>query len=122
MSLKTWIAKYYPVPADQVKTTEDAVKHSILKWEGLRDQNLEVNECTLLFHAVGDEHDPHDQLVLSSSTCALCHLHEDGHNSCPDCPLSKLRGMRCDEPLGKSPYSTGMCNNPEPMINLLKKC
>jgi hypothetical protein len=37
MSLESWKAEFYPIPADEVKK-KDALAHSLRKWEGLRKE------------------------------------------------------------------------------------
>lgn len=39
MSLKTWKLEFYPVEASTV-SKEDALDHSLRKWEGLTEENL----------------------------------------------------------------------------------
>lgn len=112
MSIETWMAEFYPVPADQVPR-EEAIAASLGKWKGYRKE-------------ARDEHGT-DGLPPCSDSCPLCahYLVEGG--KCGDCPLFKLRGMSCDRPLFhaeiglRSPYAAYIvARDPEPMIALLE--
>lgn len=121
MSLETWKAEFYPVEAQDVPV-EDAVRHSLQKWIGLRAENLSRHECWLDDNgcdiAVVDS--SRDYLYIDSRTCALCEHHRRG-GACLNCPLVKVRGRPCDDDEGfSSPYGQIYKRNPEPMIALLE--
>ena len=111
MSEETWLAEFYPVPANEV-SAEDALDHSIKKWEGALRENLEKH---------GLDEPPID---FDSDACPLCvHYIEDG---CTRCPLYIARGdvdccteTRSDEKL--SPLDHYGEGNPRPMLYWLKK-
>ncbi|HVC31885.1 MAG TPA: hypothetical protein VNL16_00075 [Chloroflexota bacterium] len=121
MSLKTWREEFYPTAA-AAQTTNTAVAHSLLKWIGLRPENLAKHGLTAtrsrLDGATGEL-----SFFVTSNTCALCVLYfdADSDDPCVTCPLSVSRGnVACDE--GDSPYEKFVeGNNPEPMIAALKK-
>ena len=111
MSEETWLAEFYPVPADKV-SAEDALDHSIKKWEGALRENLEKH---------GLDEPPID---FDSDACPLCvHYIEDG---CTRCPSYIARGDVCcdvDAPCEEqAPYGQySIKGNPRPMLYWLKK-
>ena len=122
MSLKTWMAEFYPAPArDALK--EQAVEHSLRKWIGLRKENLER-------HGIVDA-EPYSigTMHIDASSCALCKHYwslNDEH-ACVMCPLAIVRGgVSCDCPTAEEGLSGPLsvwrsrCD-PEPMIAWLKK-
>lgn len=127
MSLQSWNEKYYPVDAHLIAATEPnnpliLIEHSLTKWRGLREKNLEAH----------GETDP--PISLSSSTCSLCVRYfdevkgdeDEKIDGCATCPLAQARGnVRCDrEAKGEviSPYKTYLRKrDPEPMIRALEK-
>ena len=113
MSKETWIAEFYPIPADKVPA-EDALDHSIRKWEGALAENLEKH---------GLEQPP---VTFDSDSCALCLHYFSGTPECGRCPLFIVReNVRCDRegshekvsPFGQYMYGA----NPRPMLAWLKK-
>ncbi len=122
MSLVTWKAEFYPVIA-QSCPIEDAVAHSIRKWEWLRKENLEKHVLCKTFGDIIDQEGSY--LAIDSSSCALCR-HYDASDYCEECPLAIAReGMPCyvamKEEKGVSPYYAWSTGDPEPMIMWLKK-
>lgn len=90
MSLETWKQKYYKVHASIVPK-EDALEHSILKWEGLHPSILLEHGIARERHELscGDE----KVFWIAGYSCALCenHLHDD----CATCPISLATGWDC---------------------------
>lgn len=86
MSLKTWMKEFYKVPSNRVKSDIEALDHSILKWEGLREENLEKHN---LVHIANSpfitELGTDDSFMVDSRSCALCHLYL--LSECEGCPL-----------------------------------
>lgn len=130
MSLESWKAEFYPIRAENVPK-EDALEHSIRKWEGLRKENLEKHglykDCTAIY-----EESSFRSWYISSDSCALCHqyLNPNGpftseRDKCKECPLFKTNGnCRCDRSKTQSESlfsSFTIHDNPEPMIEALKK-
>jgi hypothetical protein len=122
-----WLEKYYPKEACYT-TKEEALEHSIRKWEGLLFENLP-----------GDFELP---VEIDAETCALCYHYMDDsadipptteeeyviylERGCGECPLFKVRGdVRCDNTMEDEispPYISYFENgNPAPMIDWLKK-
>lgn len=115
MSEETWIAEFYPVPAENV-SAEDALDHSIKKWEGALRKNLKKH---------GLESAP---IVFDGDSCALCvnYLYIPKKTACKCCPLFIVRGNVncCNERPGEwmSPFDQyGLEENPRPMLTWLKK-
>ncbi len=99
MNYKDWLAKYYPIPANEIKGTDiELINHAILKWEGL----LDLNDYNLRFSgtAVLDKETNKSILIINGESCSLCEKYyrrDDTYdNICEDCPLSKILGHPCD--------------------------
>lgn len=131
MSLDSWKKEFYPVEANKV-SEENALAHSLQKWDGLRPKNLDRHSVTV-YRAVLQDEDGY-RLTIADGSCALCHqyMYEDmdpfSGGVCMACPLYKIRGIPCDVSAGgsefyeTSPYDVFRTkNDPEPMINLIKK-
>lgn len=136
MSLQTWKDEFYPVRAREVDA-KDAVEHSLTKWRGLRQENLERHGVCIRYSGVVEVTGVCEAFSLSASTCALCvrfyneskESKEDDDDkglACEACPLAKARGgYACDrytpeeEYAGDAPYF--QLPNPEPMIRWLEK-
>ena len=119
MSIKTWEQEYYPEEADAVEADE-ALNHSILKWTGLRAENLAEHDVES-----GGDSDLSDneggRFSVNSSTCALCHMYYNdsswaGDHRCMDCPIYQSAGCSCRREYRI--YSERQ--DPEPMIKLLR--
>lgn len=119
MSVESWKREFYPVDATQV-AKEDALAHSLKKWEGLMKENLERHGVELCYRGIRDKDGEH--FNVDKSTCALCFHHDKGFG-CPTCPLSIMRGrVRCDLGAGEdNPYLCFLRKNPLPMLRLLRK-
>lgn len=123
MSIESWKAEFYPVEASEVPK-EQAVAHSLKKWEGLRIHNLQRHGMFKDGYTFLRNLNERGKFYVNADTCALCKYHLD--NSCPNCPLSQVRGdCPCDTDRGGescSPYDMWtQHNNPEPMIDWLEK-
>lgn len=134
MSYETWRAEFYPIDAERCPK-DQAIQHSLRKWEGLRPENLERHGLTLTdLHSVAENGDT--KLGIDSESCALCihyHLYEyerevelEDDEYCLTCPLAIVRGdFPCDHKTQDEehgPWQEWMRSaNPEPMIFWLKK-
>ena len=125
MTIETWKQEFYPTSADTV-TQDDAIQHSLTKWKGLRNENLERHGLTRSGCHITDS----DLLFrIDASTCSLCtHYYKD---MCEGCPIVAEQEETCDHDGdygGTGQYRTGqyqsftMDGNPEPMIDLLERC
>lgn len=107
MSEQTWMKEFYPVDACDVPA-DKAIKHSLVKWRGLRKESLRKHGLTQPPIEVNDE------------SCALCKNYILEVSDCSDCPLKQFLGNRCDY----SDYSVFIkyldYENPEPMIAALE--
>lgn len=133
MTLKTWIAEFYPVPAENLKEAFDStcIKHSIKKWEGLRPDALKRHDVTFDRGTLEGEG---GLLEINDLSCALCvkHLNPKDEVECYFCPLERVRGnVPCDCETfeeERSPFAVacreGAMDEPdvEPMIYWLKEC
>lgn len=113
MSLETWKAEFYPIPAHEVPV-EDAVQHSLRKWKGLTKENLEKHEVIVGGRVVlGDD----GKFDLSSDSCALCVHHYSALHRCPRCPIVSAIGDTC----GRDYADFLVHGNPLPMIEALER-
>lgn len=115
MSIETWEAEFYPVPADEV-SKEDALDHSIRKWEGALPENLTRHDVRFEDRAVIDS--TGNLLSFSAWTCSLCVAftdEDDEVDECRPCPVWQETGRDCIPEYRES--SVG----PLPMLNLLKR-
>lgn len=103
MSLKTWKKEFYPVSAEafanDATDTIGLLEHSLKKWQGAIQENLEKHKVYLdpdadaiVDKSVGP--DPYfpdlseDQILyFNGMTCALCHA----YTFCKGCPLYEIR-------------------------------
>lgn len=130
MSLESWKKEFYPVTAQSrtLKTDIDRVKHSIKKWEGLRQADLARHGVKrsprngYILYAV-------DTLAISSDSCALCHKHlwnNMTRRKCGRCPLALERGgVKCDRKRhgeARNPWSGWtVCGLPRHMLYWLRR-
>jgi len=124
VSLETWKEEFYPVPAGAV-SREDALDHSIRKWEGLRPENLRRHGLMrdgLMRRAITEKNGI-GGMHIDAGSCALCRHHEKPIGRCYDCPLYLVRGSRCDTPTDTealSPYQSWLkSGSPVAMLELL---
>ncbi len=125
MSLKTWKDEFYPVEADKVEGRLEAIQHSLVKWVGVRGDNLKKHKVKLIGTSLAGTR---GSIGIDSYSCALCSLYlRTSKVRCSECPLVAIRGgCSCDTKLdlgeGLSPYHYfALEGNPEPMIELLEK-
>lgn len=81
MSIESWKAEFYPIPANEVKPA-DAAAHSAQKWRGYLPENLAKHELSLgvmvdLGWSIG-----------SAEMCALCECFKT--RTCYACPLYQI--------------------------------
>jgi hypothetical protein len=113
MSLDTWKAEFYPIPAGKVPV-EDAVQHSLRKWRGLTKENLEKHGVARKGRCIVDEF---GRSELDSTSCALCIHHYSFYDRCFNCPIVVATGDTCG-----SDYANFLIDgNPLPMIEALEK-
>jgi hypothetical protein len=108
MSLTTWKAEYYPIPADQCPR-EQAVAHSLRKWIGLRSENLTRHGVRATDS--DDIEDAHttEAFYVDEITCSLCATHAHCHGC-------SLKYYECGD--GMAAWRDN--HNPEPMIAALE--
>lgn len=106
MSETTWRKEFYPIDAGKVPASK-AIKHSLVKWYGLRKDSLKKH---------GLEYPP---IRVDADTCALCN-HYFYTNDCKGCPLAEYLGRRCDTSAKSEFHAYDENGNPEPMIAALE--
>jgi hypothetical protein len=122
MSLDSWKEEFYPIEADKV-SKKNSIEHSILKWTGLRKENLDKHGIVAIMGGYIEELEIRNGLDIDSDSCALCcHYLSD---ECKRCPITKSRGIKCDSLKDDgtetaSPYGHWLWSmDPEPMIQTL---
>ena len=115
MSLETWKEEFYFVDASEVPV-EQAIQHSLRKWIGLRQENLDKHGVSIEGKRIYGED---GRLFISESSCALCRYYLEDYSNCRHCPLYTVLGRSCDS--GRSaPYQQFVLDgDPEPMIRAL---
>jgi hypothetical protein len=118
--IENWKKEFYPVNAADVPI-EQALDHSIQKWNGLTEENLAKHGLTAA--------ELKTYFPINSETCALCFHYDGAGRNCSECPLFLVRKeTRCDEesddddelsPFHRFSYSREA--NPQPMIEWLGK-
>jgi hypothetical protein len=128
MSLETWRNEFYPLAAEFVKERMPAIEHSILKWTGLKKENLAKHGMLLVGKSLRGTTVEGGSLWISSHNCALCQLYYDRTllDTCAACPLSLARGgTNCGERRMYeeiSPWNALTDNaNPLPMLAALEE-
>lgn len=131
MSMQSWLDEFYPVPARDPSAISDdiaACNHSIRKWSGLTQWNMQRHNVSLASRVVSDG-SSHLTLGIDSSSCALCVRHYDAlplpNSSCATCPLARARGgVPCDSVMEgerTSPFMAGVAGSPTPMLTWLRR-
>lgn len=133
MSLETWKTEFYPIEAKDVPA-EQAIAHSLQKWEGLLPENIKKHEVQSTGWKVFDS-EKAESITIGAETCALCatfttkdprpYLDPAGNEdttNCGDCPLMEYNdGIQCDHlNNGVTLYADGL-KNPLIMITALKE-
>ena len=121
MSIESWKAEFYPIGAKDVPK-QHALGHSIIKWHGLRKENLRKHGCRILWRSEVVD-DAGCGLEIDANSCALCTYYWS-HSGCGSCPLAIARGgVACDKERHDeqfSPYKHWLrTGNPMPMLGWL---
>lgn len=110
MSLATWIAEFYPVPAGDPSIDSEIklIDHSLRKWRGALPENTARHGLTyadaILFNRV-------EKFQFGVITCSLC----QGSRTCYECPFTKRTKDTC-----LNPYQESL-DDPMPMIKALEE-
>ena len=107
MTKDEWLAAYYPAAAEDCPKDE-AVAHSIRKWEGV---------------AWAVKNTFPVPIRVDASTCALCVRYQDDDDSCTQCPLAISLGNKCDSTEDNDPapwFAYQNNKNPLPMLAALR--
>lgn len=126
MSIESWKAEFYPETAIDVANRGneiECIEHSIQKWNGLSEENLnahEVQKNSSLLFDIDDNH----QFELDATSCSLCEFTEIRYNDvdeeadfCNHCPIVKATGKECNVQWNQFVYK----DNPKPMQELLQQ-
>ncbi len=115
MSLETWKAEFYPVEAASEEALADPIRHSLVKWTGLLQENLNKHAVFVSEHMLKEGGG--GWLPISSATCALCVTYEE--ICCNGCPLD-MANKTCVTGVN-NPWSIWVEDgDPKPMIEALK--
>lgn len=137
MTMETWKAEFYPVPADTPMTDIEALEFSIQKWKGYRKENLDRHGLEVDPYCNADivQLDYNERLSgqlgrpayrkvayfsFNSDTCPLCHIFLYANNNCSACVITKQLGMACHGFKGSAYREFRYSGDPEPMIKLLE--
>lgn len=138
MSLETWLEEFYPITADDAveKYVDELnlVEHSLQKWKGATQENLERHSCHYFNHYLtengAEEGDPNKSIAFNGETCSLCvkYFEKVDLTDCGTCPIVVYTGKSCSEQwLDDGEYIKGhgtwsnSTDDPEPMIDLLQE-
>lgn len=115
MTIESWKAEFYPVPAAEVvKRTElEQAKHALLKWTGAMPENLQkhglrkalglpilLNQEDELYSSkpaqlIFTNFAKTTQFRFTTEECVWCHNHYKS-GGCEGCPLLKHTGKKCE--------------------------
>jgi hypothetical protein len=112
-----WIAKYYPVPANQCPDNDvTRCEHGLLKWEGLAN----IKKYGLVKEGQLLKRSDNEKTVFNTADCALCGKNRIFANCLKSCPIIAATGTEC---CGiPSPWMEWVENKKTaPMIAVLKK-
>jgi len=118
MTIQTWEAEFYPVEAVERSTNPiEATKHSLRKWEGLREENLKKHNVHIYINRVCEGDAEVIGIGIGADSCALCLY---SRYVCELCPIFKFKGGPCDTYEDSEFHQWLRKGDPEPMISLLK--
>lgn len=127
MSLKSWMKKFYAVPAELATDSDKkALEHSIRKWTGLLPENLKKHGVYLQARIVKEigSTPGGESLYINSDTCALCIKYlvtsPKFNDSCDGCPLYEQLGFKQCDRFGQPFRHFHNYDDPVPMIEALK--
>lgn len=114
MSIESWKEEFYRADLCHAPTL-----HAIVKWKGLRKENLERHSVYHDWMTIWD--DEGNDFSVSTITCRLCNIYyRKDSKSCINCPLHTYLEEDCDREEQVYAYwkNTG---DPEPMIKALQE-
>jgi hypothetical protein len=127
MSLETWKVEFFPYSQEEVallarKDNKTQLEAALLKWQGLRPENLAKHGVRKLreTHCNYEISDEERTLWINHVTCSLC----VAHSECESCPLVE-QGADCCEKTpseGTPPYGLWrVTGDPELMIQRIER-
>lgn len=127
MTIKTWMAEYYPISAKSFieSSDEECIMHSLKKFEGAKKENLKKHNVVLyegdIYTSFHDDNFANSipSFSFDSFTCALCQKYCLEELSCKNCPLYRIEKW-CNVDIG--PWDLFLKGgNPIPMIKALEE-
>lgn len=121
MSIESWKAEFYPVPAIDIVNESPLVQaeHAYLKWTGALKENLDKHGLTKPLRSVSIIDTVGDVFKFSTEECVWCHNYYAVElGSCQHCPLYSY-GV-CGDPSGPFMYWYSS-NDPRKMINAIQE-
>ena len=134
--MKTWLEIYYPECADETKRI-NAIRHSLRKWIGLKEENLRrfnvgLSEVDYYPYVFAKGADPESRIIIleiDSESCALCFWYYkerfsiiNGENPCSACPLfDPVNEKSCADSGGPYHAFAAETRDPSDMIKALRK-
>ena len=95
MSCNTWKQQHYKTEASECPV-EDAISHTVAKWEGMHDEQLDFHgmkkDHCVLYDCIGG------RIRFNNMNCALCHHYIDLRHECPQCPIVRVTKRSCLDP------------------------
>lgn len=132
MSIESWKKEFYPIEAADVPK-DQAVAHSLKKWQGLRDEAIarhglsrtkygDLSETVKDYHvdAVEEKVNRPDFFIVNDDSCALCIHYLKIQGDCFGCPVFELDNQ-CEEEYSAFYLYCYKGGDPEPMIAVLEK-
>lgn len=116
--LTKWLNDNYPISAKEMANSSDrqCVQHALKKWKGAlkaKAYNLTYDDHAISLGARG--------FLFDSDSCSLCKKYPSdcrSRESRIPCPIVRYRGEPCE---GYPNIYLRSCDDPKPMINLLKE-
>lgn len=121
MSLQTWKEEFYPTNARSTEALNAPIEHSLRKWKGLTQENMDKHNVRISDRGHWIE-DGHETLDLDSDSCSLCQMAILSRlfmpeNMCEHCEINKHLNEVCNIAYNE------WCNTRDPtiMISLLTR-
>ena len=92
MSLETWKVEFYSIPAEEV-AAKDTIQHSLTKWIGLRQENLDKHNLVISDFCEISDND-NNKFPIDSTTCSLCEYTINPYNKCKTCPIVEYKSTK----------------------------
>lgn len=114
---KAWREKYFPIPASDVKTLKEAIKHAYRKYSGLTKKNQAKYKITF-FNNYFWFNDEKSELDFGFYNCAFCKIVGVPWVSCDKCPFVIVFQKECCQLPG---YQEAKQGNPTKILTEIRK-